>query len=219
MDQLLSATKEMTTTNGTTFETPYSDEEAASKVLGSREESESFFVELAEEYQESGSLSEAQRPYLHKGALQADGSWDDGSPDSVDGFEAIVGHFEEAHASGLSYPSIKIVEEAPEPGLRMYRASSRSSRPGSVAVTDAEGEAFWGRIRKNGTFHPRESVPEWAVEVLEEFASDPALIARKEGQVTGKCCFCGLELTEEGSISVGYGPICAENFGLSHPQN
>lgn len=34
------------------------------------------------------------------------------------------------------------------------------------------------------------------------------------GHATGKCVFCRHELTDERSVTVGYGPTCAENNGL-----
>lgn len=37
------------------------------------------------------------------------------------------------------------------------------------------------------------------------------------GHQTHHCCFCGLELTDDGdgkSVDVGYGPVCAKNNGL-----
>ena len=38
--------------------------------------------------------------------------------------------------------------------------------------------------------------------------------AARFGSVTGSCVFCMRTLTDERSISVGYGPICAEHNGL-----
>lgn len=38
--------------------------------------------------------------------------------------------------------------------------------------------------------------------------------AAKFGQLYGICMFCWSELTDERSIGVGYGPICADNRGL-----
>ena len=224
MGSLLSARREMVTSRGEEFETGHTDEEAAQIVLQSRSDLDSFFVELAEEYHEEGELSGRQLPYLHKGALVGSGEWktalsDNRSNGTVGGFGVIIGHFDSAHENGLKYPSITIQSEAPAPGLRMYRAGHKSSRPGSVAVTDAEGETFWGRIRRNGTFHPRDTAPDWAEDILRDFAEDPDGMARLEGRQSGKCCFCGLKLTESGSVQVGYGPVCAGNFGLPHPQH
>lgn len=34
------------------------------------------------------------------------------------------------------------------------------------------------------------------------------------GQLYGTCIFCWKDLTDERSIEVGYGPVCAENRGL-----
>jgi len=216
---LLSVRREMVTSRGEEFETTRTDEEAAQIVLQSRSDLDSFFVELAEEYTGSGELSGRQLPYLHKGALVASDEWKTASKSAVEGFSVIIGHFDSAHENGLKYPSITIQSEAPDPGLRMYRAGHKSSRPGSVAVTDAEGETFWGRIRRDGTFHSRDAAPDWAEDILREFAEDPDGMARLEGRQSGECCFCGLKLTESGSVEVGYGPVCAGNFGLPHPQH
>jgi len=34
------------------------------------------------------------------------------------------------------------------------------------------------------------------------------------GQKFSYCCFCGTEITNKNSLAVGYGPICAEKYGL-----
>lgn len=38
--------------------------------------------------------------------------------------------------------------------------------------------------------------------------------AAKFGHLTGQCVFCARRLTDERSIAVGYGPVCAEREGL-----
>lgn len=43
---------------------------------------------------------------------------------------------------------------------------------------------------------------------------DPVSSCKLQGQQIGWCCFCGLQLTNKHSVSVGYGPICAEKWGL-----
>jgi hypothetical protein len=49
--------------------------------------------------------------------------------------------------------------------------------------------------------------------------SDDTLVdeeqAREFGQLYGMCCFCSRGLTDERSIDVGYGPVCAEKNGLA----
>jgi hypothetical protein len=57
------------------------------------------------------------------------------------------------------------------------------------------------------------------IAALRAIAEDPVAVAKLYGQATGCCCFCGRELTNGASIAAGYGPICAEGFGLPHCDN
>lgn len=43
---------------------------------------------------------------------------------------------------------------------------------------------------------------------------NPAGVAAEYGHETGNCSFCSKELTDNRSLSVGYGPVCADKFGL-----
>ena len=51
-------------------------------------------------------------------------------------------------------------------------------------------------------------------EELEAFALEPITRAKVNGQKYGHCCFCKQELTNAISVYNGYGPICADNYGL-----
>jgi len=53
----------------------------------------------------------------------------------------------------------------------------------------------------------------WILHLL-KVAADPARAAREYAALMGACSFCGLPLTDAGSVRVGYGPICAGNWGL-----
>ncbi len=56
--------------------------------------------------------------------------------------------------------------------------------------------------------------PDWAYKLLVEFIESPSTVAARYGRLTGRCCFCSKELTDERSVSAGYGPVCAIKFGL-----
>lgn len=45
-------------------------------------------------------------------------------------------------------------------------------------------------------------------------ARDPSTVAQQHGVATGRCCFCGRLLSTAESRSAGYGPDCADRFGL-----
>lgn len=49
---------------------------------------------------------------------------------------------------------------------------------------------------------------------LEAFMEQPISESSLHGKEYGRCCFCNRELDNEGSIFHGYGPICAEKWGL-----
>lgn len=50
--------------------------------------------------------------------------------------------------------------------------------------------------------------------LLIELANDPIETAARIGRLTGFCCFCSLQLTDERSLVKGYGPICAKSYQL-----
>lgn len=45
---------------------------------------------------------------------------------------------------------------------------------------------------------------------------DPYTLIKVYGHKHGNCCFCGRRLDNAVSVQLGYGPICAEKFGLPH---
>lgn len=49
---------------------------------------------------------------------------------------------------------------------------------------------------------------------IASFCQFPLESAKIFGQQYSHCCFCGLELTNKVSLKMGYGPICADNYGL-----
>ena len=105
---------------------------------------------------------------------------------------------------------------------RLSLAGARSREPGSINVTDTEKSGpdrkWFGRVTREGVFEPARSLGKDEVAAiaaaLKALAADPAGIAKMYGLETGVCCFCGLELTDKRSIAAGYGPVCADNYGL-----
>jgi hypothetical protein len=49
-------------------------------------------------------------------------------------------------------------------------------------------------------------------DLLAEFEANPLVAAVKYGKLSGTCCSCGRDLTNDGSIEAGIGPICASKF-------
>lgn len=121
----------------------------------------------------------------------------------------------------LRFPKIRLETPAGTPVV-LSLAGDRSRYPGTVNVSTGEPYgtpgSWHGRINLDGTHTVTRGD---VVALLTELAERPAETAAKYGRATGNCCFCGRPLTNgaAGSASVGYGPICAERFGLPWDPN
>jgi hypothetical protein len=132
----------------------------------------------------------------------------------------IVAMFARA-ASRLRFPAIVL------DGFRVSIAGARAAQPGSLTVTGLdpvfnsyrgrEERPWFGRVSTGGEFQPGRNAPDGLGEKLRRFAADPAGEAAAHGRLTGRCCFCNHRLGEgedRRSVEIGYGPVCADRFGL-----
>jgi hypothetical protein len=137
--------------------------------------------------------------------------------DNVAGIVELIG----AGALHLKHP--KVLFQAGGMTLRLSIAGERSRYPGSVNVTSTDrgfdARTWYGRVMPDGAFHAKEGIDSalhtQIVIALRELAANPASVAASYGRKFGRCCFCSLTLSDERSVSVGYGPICADHYGLA----
>jgi hypothetical protein len=131
---------------------------------------------------------------------------------SVD-LSAIVAIFRSA-AFHQARPKVRLTTKE---GSRvvMTAAGSSSAHFGKIRVTDGSafgsGGRFWGWISPDGS---TTVIDPDVLALLADFAVNPAEIAGEHGRTHGNCCFCGRDLTDVRSTTVGYGPICADHYGL-----
>lgn len=115
----------------------------------------------------------------------------------------------------VKYPKIRLSIDNID--LVLSVAGANSKHPGTINVTDdgSYGSTSWyGRIDRHGNFNKSSCCSGPIVRVLKRFAANPTAIAHEHGHTTGYCCFCARNLTDERSVSVGYGPVCADRYGL-----
>lgn len=98
--------------------------------------------------------------------------------------------------------------------LRLTLAKETSKNPGAVFVYLADD--YLGSIAVDNTVRGLLASRTDVLTLLTTIALAPAEAAKAYGALTCHCSFCNLRLTDEGSVEVGYGPKCAENFGLPH---
>lgn len=126
--------------------------------------------------------------------------------------KGIVDLFETAKQH-LKYP--KIVLRL----MGQYDVRLKPAKNGNIYIDNGVYQgAYYGKITPAGEFfHGKDLAPHMVAALeglLTLLASDPAVVAQEYGRLTGNCCFCARELTDARSITVGYGPVCADHFGL-----
>jgi hypothetical protein len=117
-----------------------------------------------------------------------------------------------AKARGLKFPKVRFLHAGIE--LRISVAGPMSKAPGSLNVI--LGGEWIGRVRPNGEINGALTARADVLATMQRIAADPVTCAREYGALMGCCSFCNLKLTDAGSVEVGYGPICAKNYGLPH---
>jgi hypothetical protein len=138
------------------------------------------------------------------------------STEAVGNLTGILALFDTARQH-LRHPAIVL------DGFRVSVAGARSAHPGSLNITSLERSEpgrygmqrrWFGRVNLDGTFQPGRDAPANLADALRRFAADPAREAAAYGHRHEACCFCNRALTDPRSTIVGYGPICADHFGL-----
>lgn len=80
---------------------------------------------------------------------------------------------------------------------------------------DAYGDRpYLGKITPEGKFFAGRGVEDDVKQRIAEVGSDVVGSAKAHGAQHGNCCFCSRDLTTDESVSNGYGPICADRYGL-----
>lgn len=204
------------TTKGHEVEVQMTDAEAAEVLAGMT------WSDFAQDLAQLGpdKWSERQRPWAHKlandqatkPAKPAKSKKPTGPAYTFPRTAAMLGRAGES----LTYPTIRVTD-----WLHLTLMTGGRNE-GTITITDGgkyPDNEFYGRMELDGSWNPTRNTPDRVTEALKAFEADPEGEALAYGRETGACCFCRRELTNEGSVSVGYGPICAGHYGLPHPSN
>lgn len=171
-----------------------------------------------------------------RGATPKQAYWIDTLAKRAAGEDAVKIHlnriadmFRHAISHGIKFPKIRLTM-----ANDMGRLSVEYSAAKNIIYINDKDRKRWseqrGRDVKKGygfialadkntfvfsKYVDRDLLPH-VVATLKAFENDPHKISALEGHATGNCCFCGIKLTTAASVAVGYGPICAEHYGLPH---
>ena len=160
--------------------------------------------------------SPAQAAWVHKLATDAFQPKPESTPMNIN-LLPIVELLHKAAAAQKRAPVIKLTSASGAPVV-LRLAGERSKRPGTVSVTDGArygmSGRYFGSIDLSGNFHEGGSCCDEVRDLLTALAAHPDRVAGQHGVATGSCCFCSRPLSTKESRSVGYGPDCADRYGL-----
>lgn len=95
-----------------------------------------------------------------------------------------------------------------DPGERLSRGLEINSRGRTIGRVNVDGSVVMRLRSPEATAFLRDTL------VMMSAANTLAAVARDIGIHFNRCCFCGHLLTDERSTSAGYGPVCADHWGL-----
>lgn len=179
-----------------------------------------FLKDLYSQYKQGRPLSDAQLAWLHYYASgrqpgkQANAA-DNAKIAALDG-SRLIDMFRRAQGQGgeikLQCPQMFVKIHGHEVKLKLCGPGTKN--PGGLYLT--AGDDYLGKITAEGRLMPVRQLFDGLADSLVEFCQDPQGFAVRFGRVTGRCCFCGLELSNRHSIYNGYGEICADHWGLPY---
>lgn len=183
--------------SGREVQTKYSNEEAIKRLHAVEGD---FPQSLAKQHDERNRLSGCQWYHVHRILMELEKP----APPTTDA-DALRGLFTNAVASNLKRPQLRFKTDA-----------------GVIRVAYDRNGTLWfrcvdvrlARIDPDNTFERYRSCTDMQWALIELIIKYPLAMAVKFGKQMGRCCFCGIELTTPESVTAGYGPICADKWGL-----
>lgn len=206
-----------------TVESPYTDSESVKRLArltyGGPLSNSRFALDLLKASNEHR-LSDKQKDWIHVLVCQQDARARRESEATP-----LSGLVESLRAARerMGESSIPRVRFSTESGAEYvaHLAGPRSRYCGEVILNEIVdgGRQYQGRVKANGAIVSSTPLNEELQQACLSYIADPKSFALNYGARTGNCCFCARLLTQHGSIEVGYGPVCATNYGLPHPTN
>lgn len=174
-----------------------------------------FAGSLIQNFSRWGRLSDKQMPWVETLTQRATAPKPTPKVYANVDFKPIQDLFDTA-SQRLKRVKIK-TQDATGQAVVFNRAGANSKYAGQIMITDGQPfgqNKFFGRIDVTGEFFATRAATQQVCEAVEEFSNDPAGAAGRYGRLTGGCSFCNHGLKDDRSLAVGYGPVCARNFGL-----
>ena len=181
-----------------------------------------FALSLCDGFYEYGSSTEKQRVWIDKFVemIRARTESEPLPEPFTPHLDGLVGLFAKARETRKGRnPRLLLLVDTQE--LQLSLAASWAKVPDCINVMSSGGygnREWYGRVMLDGTFQPSRNLSPRTIssvtKALQAISDDPANSIAEYGLTTGVCAICGYSLTDARSREVGYGPTCAEHWGL-----
>lgn len=176
-----------------------------------------FAQSLYNGFRQYGRFTDGQRPWAHKLVLERiNGAKPKGQV--IPGFKSIYDHMlacrqrREEGGKGLKQPKLYLDL------FRVMLTGQQSKRPNHLAIAlGGFGTDFYGYIDPEGNFEKYGKCTEEVLALLRRIAVDPERVISEVGKESGKCLYCGADLTQVQSKIAGCGKTCARNWAVWFP--
>jgi hypothetical protein len=180
-----------------------------------------FANDLIVYYEKKHTLTPKQQPWVAKLIAKATTPKPVVQAVNVGGFSGVVALFKTAKQH-LKFP--KVILSVGGTLVKLSLAGAQSKAPGSINLV-GEGQypnrEFFGTVSPAGEFKPSfkmtEAFKAELAAVLTALGANPAKVAKEHGKLLGVCCFCNTPIgtgEDQRSVAVGFGPVCADHYGL-----
>lgn len=174
-----------------------------------------FARSLLDSIRKYGSLTEKQLAAVYRiiaeNADRAQKQEASASQTQID-MSDLLHRFELATRAGIKRPKVNTGD------LLFSLAPANGKNAGYVYVKgpkdDWDDRPYLGKISPEGRFYPSRDADTAVQSRVAEIGADVVKAAKAHGAQHGNCCFCSRDLTTNESVSNGYGPVCAERYGL-----
>jgi hypothetical protein len=172
-----------------------------------------FALSLTGQYDRKGDLSEFQWPYVRKMLTECKKPVQDKEQIDFDG--TLVRNLFIKATEHMKFPNMNLGSSNGDPvNIRAYLSINSKDMKGWVIFKDMRTQTYIAHINTAGEGYYRTACTNEQADIISAYAKDPIAYAKMQGIKYKRCCFCGTEITNISSRYHGYGPICAENYGL-----
>ena len=174
-----------------------------------------FAASLLEQVGKRGDLSRKQLQRVYECIARKE-DWDKQREQKATQTQINMGdllhRFDLAVKAGKKRPRINVGD------LLFSLAPAHGKNAGHVYVKGAKDDwderPYFGKITPEGKFFAGRGVEDDVKDRIASIGADVVTAAKAHGAQHGQCCFCNAPLSTDESVSNGYGPICADNWGL-----